>query len=346
MRLMDIGSMYLSELIEDFCKLGIEKYRAKQVYGWIAKGVTSFDDMDNIPVNLRQYLKQNYQVLGLKIRKKLLSTRDEVVKYAFEMYDGDVVESVLLKYKHGYCLCVSSQVGCKMRCSFCATGIGGFSRNLFASEMLSQIQVVQKDTGIRISNVVIMGMGEPLDNYDNVVRFLRLVSDENGLCIGMRHISLSTCGLVDKIYKLAEEKLQITLSVSLHAPDDDLRTKLMPINSRWNIKQLLDACKYYIQETGRRISFEYAMIGGVNDSTEHAEKLSHLLKGMLCHVNLIPMNAPVESDGNSIFRKSGMKKIMLFCSILSKNGINVTVRRTLGADISASCGQLRQREIT
>ena len=265
---------------------------------------------------------------------------DDTVKYLYRLNDGELIESVVMKYKYGYTICVSSQVGCKMGCKFCASGIAGFIRNLTPSEILSQIYKAQKDLGIRISHIVMMGVGEPLDNYDNIIKFLSLVSDENGINIGMRNISLSTCGVVTGIYKLMEEKLQLTLSISLHAPNDEIRSRTMPVNDRWNIDELLNACKDYIKVTNRRISFEYAMISGVNDSDECARELASKLKGMLCHVNLIPVNSVKERS----YRKSSKDRMEAFIRILAKYGINATVRRTLGSDINASCGQLRRGE--
>ena len=265
---------------------------------------------------------------------------DETVKYLFKLNDGELIESVVMKYKYGRTICVSSQVGCKMGCSFCASGIAGFVRNLLPGEILSQVYTAQKDLGIKISHTVMMGVGEPLDNFDNVMRFLELISDENGQNIGMRNISLSTCGVVSGIYKLMEKKLQLTLSVSLHAPSDEIRNRTMPVNSRWNIETLLKACRDYTAATNRRISFEYAMISSVNDSDDCARLLAKRLKGMLCHVNLIPVNSVKERD----YRKSSGERIAAFIKILEKSGINVTVRRTLGSDINASCGQLRRGE--
>jgi 23S rRNA (adenine2503-C2)-methyltransferase len=257
----------------------------------------------------------------------------------FRLNDGEFVESVVMNYHHGRTICISTQVGCKMNCSFCATGKSGYSRNLAPSEMLAQIQSAQLDIGVRISNVVLMGMGEPLDNYDNVLRFLELVSSEEGLNIGMRHISLSTCGIVDKIYDLADKKLQLTLSVSLHAPNDEIRSRTMPVNHRWGVEELLKACRYYNKQTGRRISFEYAMISGVNDSDACARELAGRLKGTLSHVNLIPVNT-VSGSG---YKKSTTERLQKFTRILANSGITATVRRTLGSDINASCGQLRRR---
>lgn len=341
MQQKDIKSMTRLELEEDFEKEGYEKYRARQVFNWLTKGVFSFDEMSNVPVSMREFLKKRYFIYKVEERRKLVSERDETVKYLFVLFDGALVEAVLMKYKHGYSVCISTQVGCKMGCAFCATGKGKFLRNLYPSEMLSEIQYIQNDNNIRVSNVVLMGMGEPLDNYDNVLKFLQLVSSKDGLNIGMRHISVSTCGMVDKIYSLAEEKLQLTLSVSLHAAKNNLRSSIMPINKRWNVDDLIEACKYYTDKTGRRISFEYIMIKGVNDSNKDAADLSNLLKGMLCHINLIPANNISESN----FRKSDLARIREFSGVLNRSGLNATVRRVLGPDINASCGQLRQGEV-
>ena len=337
----DIKSMSIAELKEEMLSLGEKAFKATQIYSWLHKhSAESFDEMTNISKDLRENLKKNYDIYNCTIEKKLVSVYDDTVKYLFRLNDGELIESVVMKYKYGYTICVSSQVGCKMGCRFCASGIAGFVRNLTPSEILSQIYKAQKDLDIRISHIVMMGVGEPLDNYDNVIKFLRLVSDENGFNIGMRYISLSTCGVVTGIYKLMEEKLQLTLSISLHAPDDETRSKTMPVNDRWNIDELLKACKDYIKATNRRISFEYAMISGVNDSDECARKLGMKLKGMLCHVNLIPVNSVKERS----YTKSSKERMESFIKILGKYGINATVRRTLGSDINASCGQLRRGE--
>lgn len=337
----DIKSMTLSELKEEILLLGEKGFKAAQIYSWLHKhGAESFDEMTNISKDLREKLKNNYDIYNCTIEKKLVSVYDNTVKYLFSLNDGELIESVVMKYKYGYTICVSSQVGCKMGCKFCASGIAGFVRNLTAGEILSEVYTAQKDLGIRISHIVMMGVGEPLDNYDNVLRFLSMISDENGLNIGMRNISLSTCGVVSGIYKLMEEKLQLTLSISLHAPNDEIRSQTMPVNDRWNIDELLTACKDYIRNTNRRISFEYAMINGVNDSDECAKELASKLKGMLCHVNLIPVNSVKERS----YRKSSKDRMESFIKILEKSGINATVRRTLGSDINASCGQLRRGE--
>ena len=333
--------MSLAELKEEFASAGEKSYTASQVYSWLHKHqVSSFDEMTNIKKELRENLKKIYYISDCTIEKKLVSVYDETVKYLFKLNDGELIESVVMKYKYGRTICVSSQVGCKMGCSFCASVIAGFVRNLLPGEILSQVYTAQKDLGIKISHIVMMGVGEPLDNFDNVMRFLELISDENGQNIGMRNISLSTCGVVSGIYKLMEKKLQLTLSVSLHAPSDEIRNRTMPVNSRWNIETLLKACRDYTAATNRRISFEYAMISSVNDSDDCARLLAKRLKGMLCHVNLIPVNSVKERD----YRKSSGERIAAFIKILEKSGINVTVRRTLGSDINASCGQLRRGE--
>ncbi len=336
--LKDIGSMTEEELAADLKALGEPSYRAGQVYRWVQSGAKSFDEMTNLSKKLRETLVQNYHIFSATIEKKLISAYDGTRKYLLSFPDGEMVESVLMQYHHGYTSCISTQVGCKMGCTFCATGKSGFSRNLTASEMLSQLRAEQEDAGIRISNIVLMGMGEPLDNYENVMRFLELVSSEQGLNIGMRHISLSSCGLVPKIYELADRHLQLTLSVSLHAPNDQIRSRTMPVNRRYGIDELLKACRYYIQQTGRRISFEYAMIDGVNDSDANALELAGRLRGMLCHVNLIPVN----TVGGTGYQKSRQTRIKSFIAVLEKAGITATVRRTLGSDINASCGQLRR----
>ncbi len=339
MSLRDIKSMTLAEMKADFAADGQPAFRALQVYKWLHRGVTGFDEMSDQSKAFRQELSGKYYIANAVIERKLESKLDDTIKYLFRLNDGEHVEGVLMDYRHGHTICISTQVGCRMNCAFCATGKSGFSRNLTPSEMLAQIQAAQADVGIRISNVVMMGMGEPLDNYDHVLRFLELVSSDEGMNIGMRHISLSTCGIVDKIYDLAEKKLQLTLSISLHAPNDEIRSRTMPVNHRWGIDELLKACRYYCELTGRRISFEYAMISGVNDSDDCARELGERLKGTLSHVNLIPVN-DVTGAG---FKKSSVDRLQKFSRILSNKGITVTVRRTLGSDINASCGQLRRR---
>ena len=327
------------ELKDYIADLGEPSFRASQIFKWLHSGIHSFDEMTNIPLKLRSKLDENCYIACAKIEHKLVSQIDGTVKYVFSLYDGEYIESVLMKYEHGYTICISTQVGCRMGCAFCASGLFGLTRNLTASEMLAQITEAQLDNDIRISNVVMMGMGEPLDNFDNSARFLKLISCDNGLNIGLRHISLSTSGVVSGIEKLAELNLPITLSISLHAPKDDIRSNMMPVNKKWNIDALLKACREYQKVTTRRISFEYALISGVNDSEECAELLSQKLKGIMCHINLIPAN-PVKEN---TFTKPDKKYILRFSKLLEDKGMTVTVRRTLGADIDASCGQLRKK---
>ena len=330
--------MTLSELEKEVKLLGLPKFRAGQIFDWLQKQcVCSFDEMTNLSKSLRETLDERYYIASCEVEERFESALDETVKYLFRLHDGQCIESVLMKYNYGWSICISSQVGCRMGCKFCASTIGGLVRSLTASEMLSQIMAAQKDRGIRISNIVMMGIGEPFDNYDNVVRFLELVGDEKGLNIGMRHISLSTCGRVDGIRRFMELDSQLTLSISLHAPNDEIRNSIMPINKKWNVNELISACRDYYKRTGRRISFEYAMIKDVNDSRECADQLIKLLSGMNCHINLIPANEVREND----YRRSD--RVREFCEYLVRHGMNATVRRTLGADISASCGQLRQR---
>lgn len=337
---VDIKSLTKEQLKEAVTALGCPSFRAAQIGSWLDNGCTSFDEMNNLPLSLRKQLAEQFYIPSVTVLRKLQSKQDETVKYLFGLSDGESVESVLMSYHHGWSQCLSTQVGCRMGCAFCATGMGGLSRNLSAAEMISQIETAQKDHGIRVSSVVLMGMGEPLDNYDQVVRFLHMLGETGGVHIGMRHVSLSTCGLVDNMYKLSKEGLPITLSVSLHAPNDEIRSQMMPINRRYPIDTLLKACRDYIRETGRRISFEYAMIDGVNDSDACALELASKLKGMLCHVNLIPAN---EVKGKE-HRRSSAQRLKRFSQLLEQQGITVTVRRTLGADINASCGQLRRQE--
>lgn len=334
----DIRALTIEELTSEITQMGFPPFRAKQIYSWIQeKCVSSFDEMTNIPLSVRNALSEKFSFFGCKINTKLVSKIDGTVKYLFELYDGEYVESVVMKYKYGYSICVSSQVGCKMGCTFCASAIGGFVRQLSAGEMLSEVFTAQKDLEVKINHLVLMGTGEPLDNFDNVMRFIELLTDEKGQNMSIRHISLSTCGIVPKIYELADKKLGLTLSVSLHAPNDAIRSRSMPVNSRYNIDELLTACRYYENKTGRRISFEYAMIKGLNDSDDAAKELASRLKGTLCHVNLIPVNNVRERN----YEKSTQDRQKQFADILEKSGITATVRRTLGSDINASCGQLR-----
>ncbi len=337
--MIEISSLSFDELQENIAQMGLPRFRAKQIYEWLhKKNVDSFDKMTNLDKALRQKLSEEFRIAVPAISRKLVSKIDGTVKYLFEFADGECVESVVMKYKYGNSICVSTQVGCAMGCTFCASTKAGRVRNLTAGEILGQIYRAQTDTGERISHIVLMGIGEPLDNFDNVIKFLDMVSNEQGLNIGQRNISLSTCGVVPNIYKLAERNLQITLSISIHSPTDELRTSMMPINKKYPISELVKACRSYVKTTGRRISFEYSLIKGVNDSPECAEKLCELLKGMLCHVNLIPVNTIEQSD----YRKSDKEAIEKFKNIIEKHKITATVRRKLGADINAACGQLRR----
>ncbi len=339
----DISSLLPEELCEYLSALSestgvkIEKYRASQIFSWLVKGAADFSEMGNIPKNIKAVLEENAYITLPQIQTKLVSKIDGTVKYLFRLHDGECIESVFMRYEHGNTLCISSQAGCRMGCTFCASTMNGLSRNLLPSEMTGQVIAAQKDLGEKVSNIVMMGIGEPLDNYDNVKKFLTLVNCPDGLNIGLRHISLSTCGLCDKIRALADEKLQITLSVSLHASDSETRKMLMPVARKFELDELMDACRYYISKTGRRISFEYSMIHGKNDTPECAENLKKLLSGMLCHVNLIPLNDVKERN----YTRSSREAIQRFSKILEDGHITVTVRRKLGSDINASCGQLR-----
>ena len=336
---LDIKSMLPGELSADLAEMGLPVYRAKQVFKWLSSGCESFDEMTNLSKPLRAKLAERYYITRLSVLRKQVSAVDGTVKYLWQLGDGNSVESVVMSYEHGNTVCVSSQVGCRMGCAFCASTLGGLVRNLSASEILDQVAYSERDSGKRISNIVLMGIGEPLDNFDNVMRFLRLVNDPDGLNIGMRHISLSTCGIVEKVDKLADYNLQLTLSVSLHAPDDETRSKIMPVNRKYGVDMLLDACHRYFEKTGRRISFEYSMIDGVNDTPYHAKLLSDKLAGTGSHVNLIMLNNVEERP----LKPSTKEHLREFMKILSDKGINVTVRRKLGSDIDASCGQLRRK---
>lgn len=333
----DLKSLFLPEIEEIVLKGGFQKYRAKQIYDKLRSGAMSIDEI-NIPKDMKEYLKENYFIPAVVIEEKFESQIDPTIKYLFRLFDGEFIEAVLMEYHHGNTLCISTQVGCRMGCAFCASTIGGLKRNLYPSEMIGQIEVAQRDSGKKISNIVMMGIGEPFDNFENVKSFLNMLSMQGEISIGARHISLSTSGNVDGIKELAKMHSQVTLSVSLHAPNDKIRDTIMPVNKKWNISELISACKEYIKITNRRISFEYAMIDGVNDSRENAEELANLLSGMLCHVNLIPVNKVSERN----FSRSSNDSLRQFEQILQKRKINVTVRRTLGADINASCGQLRR----
>ncbi len=335
----EIKNLTLAELEQTMLDLGEPKFRGKQVYSWLHRAAPDFAAMTNLPRSLREKLADRFLLTCPTVVRKQESALDGTVKYLWRLYDGNCVETVLMRYHHGNTVCISSEVGCPMGCAFCASTIGGLVRRLSAGEILDEVLFTQADSGQEISNIVLMGIGEPLDNYDNVTRFLELVNSPEGANIGMRHISLSTCGVVPKIRALAESELQLTLSVSLHAPDDETRNRIMPVNRTWNVEALLSACRDYFKATGRRISFEYAMIRGVNDSPEAAGLLIRRLHGMAAHVNLIPLNHVDESP----FEPSERQTVLRFQKQLEDSGIACTVRRTLGSDIDASCGQLRRK---
>ena len=337
----DIKSMTLGELEEYFKTIGEPGFRAKQVFSWIHKGTKSFGEMSNISQALRTKLDEQFYISCPELIEKLESKLDGTTKFLWQLSDGAAVESVLMKYEHGNTVCISSQVGCAMGCVFCASAIGGLNRNLTASEMVDQVLFSQIISGENVSNIVIMGIGEPLDNFDNLIRFLELINHPSGMNIGARRISISTCGIIEKIDKLAQYGIQLTLTISLHAADDETRSKLMPINRKNGVDSLLEACERYFKKTGRRVSYEYSMIDGVNDSAEHAELLAKKLKNSSSHVNIIPLSAVPERE----LKGSSMDKIKTFVSILNKKGINTTIRRSLGRDITASCGQLRARHL-
>lgn len=337
--MIDLKDFSYKELQEFLVGLGEKKFRAAQIYKWLHLGVVDYDQMTDISKELRSKLREVSYVSTLETERKLVSKIDGTVKYLFKLPDGNCIESVAMRYHHGLTICISSQVGCRMGCKFCASTIGGLYRSLTAGEILNQVIFAQKDLGERISNIVIMGIGEPLDNYDNIVKFLRNVNDEHGLNIGLRHITLSTCGIVPNIIKLADENMPITLTISLHGPNDEIRGSIMPINKKYKIAELMDACKYYFDKTGRRISYEYSLIKGVNDTRENAEELARLVKPLNAHVNLIPVNNVEERE----YRQGTKDEINGFLNRLTDLGINATIRRELGSDISASCGQLRKK---
>lgn len=336
-----IRELTADQITEAVISLGEKKFRAMQIVGWLSKGVESFDEMKNLPGGLREKLKEAFYVKNVAVIEELKS-KDGTSKYLLSLRDGEVIEAVLMRYKHGNSICISTQVGCRMGCSFCASTLNGMSRNLTAGEMLGQLYAVGREAGLTINNVVLMGSGEPLDNYDEVVRFLRLVNSEDTLNISMRNMTLSTCGLVPGIYKLADEHLPITLAISLHTPYDEERDQLIPVNKRYPIEDLLNAVDYYIKNSNRRVTFEYAMINGVNDSIREAKMLGQLLKGKLCHVNLIPVNPVKEKNYNP----SKDQALVAFKNLLEKYGVVTTIRRELGSDINAACGQLRNKHIS
>ena len=340
MNRQDIRSFMPSELQIEMQKIGEKAFRAKQVYEWLhVKLVDSFEEMTNISKDLREKLQKEYRIPGVHMLERQESKIDGTNKFLFRLDDGHVVESVLMKYKHGNSVCISSQVGCRMGCKFCASTIGGLERNLTPGEMLGQIYQIQKISGERVSNVVVMGTGEPMDNYDNFVKFIRLLTHENGLHISQRNVTVSTCGIVPNMRRLAEENFQITLALSLHGSNQEKRKSLMPVANKYDLTEVLDACDYYFEKTGRRITFEYSLVGGVNDGEEDAEELIGLLKHRNCHLNLIPVNPIKERD----FEKPSRKNADNFKNKLEKSGINVTIRREMGSDIDGACGQLRRR---
>ncbi len=337
----DLRDFELESLVEVMKINKIPSFRGKQIFEWVHKGIESFDEMNNIPKALKEQLSENFMISNMSVLEVMKSRSDGTRKYLLKLQDGNVIECVFMKYKHGNTLCISTQVGCRMKCSFCASTIHGLERQLTSGEMLGQIYTVQNDTKERISNVVLMGSGEPLDNYDNVMKFLRLVNHPKGLNISMRSITLSTCGLVPKIKELMSEKLQLTLAISLHATTDEKRSSLMPVNKSYPLKELLDTCKEYTKFTGRRITFEYALIASENDSEDEANKLGQLLKDIHCHVNLIPINPVKEKD----YKATSNENARAFQAVLKKYHIEATIRRELGSDIDAACGQLRNKHI-
>ncbi len=337
--MIDIKSLEISELEKFILEIGEAKFRAKQIYEWLHKKlVLNFDEMSNLSLSMKGKLKTLAHITSIKEELVRISKLDDTRKYLFELEDGNIIESVLMKYKHGNSICISSQVGCRMGCTFCASTIDGLVRNLTAAEMLDQVYSIQKSLGERISNIVIMGSGEPMDNYDNIVKFVRLITSSDGLNISQRNITISTCGIVPRMRKLAEEGLQVTLALSLHAPNDEIRRNLMPIAKTYSIEDILSACSYYFEKTGRRVSYEYSLVRGVNDNKEEAKRLIELLKHMKGHINLIPVNPIEERD----YKESSKKAIYEFKNELERNGLNVTIRREMGRDIDGACGQLRR----
>ena len=336
---MNVKSMTLPELTAALKELGQPAFRGKQVYTWLHKGVRSYDEMTNLPKPLRDAMAEKYPIHAPKVVRKQASQKDGTIKYLWQLSDGNCVETVLMRYHYGNTVCISTEVGCAMGCAFCASTIGGLVRRLEPYEMLDEVLFTQIDSGLPVSHIVLMGIGEPLDNFDNVLRFLELVNSADGMNISMRHISLSTCGLVPKIDALAEKKLQISLAISLHGPNDEIRGRIMPVNKAYPIDVLLDACRRYFAATSRRIHFEYAMIDGVNDKPEHAKELLRRLKGLPAHINMIPLNHVEESP----LKPSSRQAVATFQKILEDGGVTATVRRTLGGDLDASCGQLRRK---
>ncbi|SHH09651.1 23S rRNA (adenine(2503)-C(2))-methyltransferase RlmN [Tepidibacter thalassicus] len=338
--------VYLKSLTEEQLKefiknIGEKSFRGNQIFSWLYKGVESFDEMSNLSKGLREKLSSIASVGNIRIYKKFESKIDGTIKYLFALEDDNIIESVMMKYEHGISVCISTQVGCRMGCSFCASTIDGLERNLKSWEIIDQVLKIQKDIGHRVSNIVLMGSGEPLDNFDEVKQFLKIVNEKNGLNIGYRHITLSTCGIVPKIYELSDLKLPINLAISLHAPDDKKRKEIMPIAKAYSIDEIIKACKYYIKNTNRRVTFEYSLIKGFNDTKKDIEILANRLKGLLCHVNLIPINKVEERN----FEKPKMDFVYKFRDELNKRGITATIRREMGSDINGACGQLRRKHL-
>ncbi len=338
----DIRSLNIDEMTDLILEIGESKFRAKQVFGWLnQKLVTSYDDMTNISKKMKQQLEEKAEISKVEIYEKLQSEIDGTAKYLFKLGEDTIIESVFMKYEHGNTVCISSQAGCRMGCKFCASTIDGLDRNLTAGEMLAQVYEIQKDMGERISNIVIMGSGEPLENFDNLIKFIEIINDKEGLNISQRNITVSTCGLIDKMKELENLDLQINLAISLHAPNDKTRDSLMPVNKKYMVSDLILASKKYANKTKRRITYEYALIKGVNDSQKDANELGKKIKGSLCHVNLIPVNNVTEND----FEKSNKSSINDFANILRSLGISTTIRREMGADINGACGQLRKKHL-
>ncbi len=339
---INIIELSLEELTDYCLKNDLKKFRAKQIFSWLhEKLVDDFSEMTNVSKDIRKKLEEDFYIEKLEVVDRLVSQIDGTEKYLFELKDGNVIESVLMRYKHGNSVCISTQVGCRMGCRFCASTLDGKTRDLLASEMVKEIYTIQRLTGERVSNIVLMGSGEPFDNFDNVISFLHIITNENGLHISQRNITISTCGLVEKIIELADLKMNVTLAISLHASDDETRRELMPIANKYSIEEILKACKYYFETTKRRVSFEYSLVYGVNDDLEHARKLAALLKNTNSHVNLIPVNPIKERD----FKRSNKKEIDAFRRYLEEHGVNATVRREMGSDIQGACGQLRKSYI-
>lgn len=339
--MIDFRNLYIDEIEKIVVEMGEKKFRGKQIFRWIHRGVESFDEMTDLSSIFRERLNKEGYIDNMIIREKFSSKKDETIKYLLALKDENIIECVLMKYDYGNTICISTQAGCNMGCSFCASTIGGKNRDLTPGEMLGQVLKTQRDSNRKISNIVLMGTGEPLDNFENVIKFIKLINHPEGINIGMRHITLSTCGLVPEMKRFADLNLQVTLAVSLHAPNDEIRRSIMPIAKKYSIEELINACKYYIDRTKKRITFEYALIDGVNDSHKNAVELSERLKGLICHVNLIPVNRVEERSYN----KSTMEKINEFKSTLLSRGIETTIRRELGSDINAACGQLRRSYI-